>query len=117
MRSSARRMLTGLAAALLVAGISDLPAETKGTSGPSLEFQAKGIAAEFLKDNYCQCDDSFYRAIRVGQSVVIDQFKATKSLVVKSDPVTGEDRKDGVEWKGTVVLFEFSATRQYRRSR
>jgi hypothetical protein len=91
-------------------------AETKIPTDPAIEREANQVAADYLRDTYCQCGDSYYRAVKAGTTLIIDQYKATRSLILQPEPVSDPERLAGVEWKGLVVLFEFSSTRHYRRS-
>jgi len=113
----AKLIFSAFLAILFAGAFLHIPAETEPPNALAFEIQAKQVAADYLKDSFCQCGDSYYRAIRVGGSVVIDQFKATRGLIVHPEPLSGLERSGGIDWKGMAVLFEFGSMRQYRRSR
>lgn len=108
-------LFNGVLALLLCGCRLAAAAETKIATDPAIEQEAKQVAADYLRDTYCQCGDSYFRAVKIGKSLIIDQYKATKSLILQPEPVSDPERLAGVEWKGFVVLFEFSSTRHYRR--
>lgn len=78
-----------------------------GTTGSSVDAEARREAGKFWATQITKCGDSYYRRevlIKKGDYVIYYQMKDPK-VEVLPQPVSEADRLNGIEWKGSTAFI------------